>query len=86
MREVSSLKVTNTIIYVLSLLGSFIYIIIGFVQGDCVDRSEYSGECYEWVASPNTIAAGVAGILFSTLLFQVISVFAAHVERSHTAQ
>jgi hypothetical protein len=83
MREVASLKVTNTIIYILSMIGSFIYIIIGMTRGECVDYCDSSYA--EYVASPTVIATGFAGLLISTLLYQVISVFAAHVERSHSA-
>jgi len=83
MREVASLKVTNTIIYVLSMIGSVIYIIIGMTRGECVDYCDSSYA--EYVASPTVIATGFAGLLISTLLYQVISVFAAHVERSHSA-
>jgi hypothetical protein len=83
MREVASLKVTNLIIYILSLIGSFIYIIIGMTRGECIDYCDASYA--EYVASPTVIATGFAGLLISTLLYQVISVFAAHVERSHSA-
>ena len=83
MREVASLKVTNLIIYILSMIGSFIYIIIGMTRGECVDYCDSSYP--EYVASPTVIATGFAGLLISTLLYQVISVFAAHVERSHSA-
>lgn len=83
MREVASLKVTNTIIYILSMIGSFIYIIIGMTRGECLDYCDSSYA--EYVASPTVIATGFAGLLISTLLYQVISVFAAHVERSHSA-
>lgn len=83
MREVASLKATNLIIYILSMIGSFIYIIIGMTRGECIDYCDSSYA--EYVASPTVIATGFAGLLISTLLYQVISVFAAHVERSHSA-
>jgi len=84
MREVASLRVTNTIIYVLSLIGSLIFIFIGAFRGECIDYCDASYA--EYVSSPTTIATGFAGLLFSTLVFQVITVFAAHVERSHSRQ
>jgi len=84
MREVASLKMTNTIIYALSLVGSVIYIIIGMTRGECIDYCDASYA--EYTASPTIIATGFAGLLFSTLIFQVISLFAVHVERSHSAE
>jgi hypothetical protein len=86
MPQVAALKITNIIIYALSLFGSLILIGVGAFAGECIDRSSYSGTCYEYIASPSTIGTGFATILISTLLFQVISVFALHVEKSHSAQ
>jgi hypothetical protein len=86
MPQVAALKITNIIIYALSLIGSLILIGVGAFAGQCIERSSYDGECYEYIASPSTIGNGFAVILISTLLFQVISVFALHVEKSHSAQ
>jgi hypothetical protein len=84
MREVAALKVTNIIIYILSLIGSFAYILIGAFRGQCVDYCDASYA--EYIASPTTIATGFGGLLLSSLLFQVIAVFAVHVERSHSGR
>ena len=86
MPQIAALKIINIVIYALSLLGSFIFIGIGAFAGQCVDRSDYSGTCYEYAADPTVISTGFAGILISTLVFQVISVFAMHVEKSHSGQ
>ena len=84
MPQIAALKIINIVIYALSLLGSFIYILFGAFQGTCVD---YCDDSYaEYVANPTMIASGFATILVSTLVFQVITVFALHVEKSHTAQ
>lgn len=81
MKEVQALKSTNGIIYGLSLLGSVIIAFVGAFRGTCID---YCDESYaEYVANPALIAFGVAGLLVSTLTFQVINLFALHVERSH---
>jgi hypothetical protein len=81
MPEVASLKLTNTIIYVLSLIGSLIFIFIGLLRGECVDYCDSSYA--EYIASPTIIATGIAGLLISSLVFQVINVFAVHVDKSH---
>ena len=86
MPQVAALKIINIVIYALSLLGSFILIGIGAFAGQCIDRSDYSGTCYEYAADPSMISTGFAGILISTLVFQVIAVFAMHVEKSHSGQ
>ncbi len=84
MPEVASLKLTNTIIYVLSLIGSLVYIIVGLTRGECV---EYCGDTYaEYIASPAMIATGFAAFLVSSLLFQVVTLFAVHVEKSHAGR
>ena len=84
MPEVASLKVTYSIIYVLSLIGSLVFIFVGLLRGECVDSC---GETYaEYTASPTMIATGFAAILVSSLLFQVITLFAVHVEKSHAGR
>jgi hypothetical protein len=84
MPEVASLKLTNTIIYVLSLIGSLVFIFVGLTRGQCV---EYCGDTYaEYTASPAMVATGFAAILVSSLLFQVITLFAVHVEKSHAGR
>jgi hypothetical protein len=66
----------------LSIAGGLIITFVGITRGQCVDASLYSG-CYEYGASPEIIAYGITAILISTLIAQVIYLFAAHVERSH---
>jgi hypothetical protein len=84
MHAVNQLKTTNLVIYLLSLLGSVIYIVIG-IRGDCVEDCEYASLA-EYVTNPSRIAAGFAGLLISSLVFQVINLFALHVEKSHAAK
>jgi hypothetical protein len=81
MKEIGTLRTTNTIIWILSLIGGVIVIGVGIAYGECIDLSY--GECYEYTASPELIAYGIVGILFATLMAQVIYLFAAHVEASH---
>ncbi len=81
MPEVGSLKLTNSIVYILSLFGSIIFILIGLLRGECIDYCDSSYA--EYIASPTIIATGIAGLLISSLVFQVINVFAVHVEKSH---
>lgn len=80
MREVAQLKTTNLVIYLLSVVGSVIFIILG-IRGECIDDCDYSFA--EYAASPTMIAAGFAALLFSSLLYQVVNLFAVHVEKSH---
>jgi hypothetical protein len=81
MVETKGLRTTNSIIYALSLLGSLIITFVGLFRGQCVD---YCDESYaEYIPNPALIAFGVAGFLVSTLTFQVINIFALHVEKSH---
>lgn len=78
--RVYPLQLTNTIIYVLSLFGSLSFIYFGWTKGECVDN------CGSWdaeyIADPLMIMGGIAGLLVSTLTFQVINVFALFVEKS----
>lgn len=83
MKEVKSLRSTNTIIYALSLFGSIIITFVGLFRGECIDYCDASYA--EYVANPSLIAFGIAGFLVSTLSFQVINLFALHVEKSHSA-
>jgi hypothetical protein len=63
---------------------SLVYIIIGLARGECV---EYCGDTYaEYIASPAMIATGFAAFLVSSLLFQVVTLFAVHVEKSHAGR
>jgi hypothetical protein len=82
MREINNLRITNGIIYGLSLVGGLLLLYVGMFRGECVDSC---GEYYaEYVASPTIIAAGFTAILFSTLVFQIVNLFSIHVEKSHS--
>jgi len=78
--RVYSLQLTNTIIYVLSIFGSIGFIVFGWKRGECINN------CGSWdaeyIADPFMIIVGVAALLTSTLIFQVINVFALFVENS----
>ena len=84
MKEVSNLRLTNTIIWILSIIGGVILIGVGISSRTCIDFSSYDGECIEYAPVDfDLIAYGIVGILFATLMAQVIYLFAAHVEASH---
>jgi uncharacterized PurR-regulated membrane protein YhhQ (DUF165 family) len=74
------LRTTNGIVFGLSLIGGFILLILGF-QGVCVEESSY-GTCYEYEASPTMVAYGFTALLISTLLFQLVALFADHIDDS----
>ena len=84
MREVAQLKTTNLVIYLLSLLGSVIYIFLG-IRGECIDYCEYDSLAV-YVTSPTMIAMGFTALLVSSLLYQVVNLFAVHVEKTHSAK
>ncbi len=81
MKEVESLRITNRLIYALSILGSLIITFVGLTRGECIDYCDASYA--EYTVSPSLVAFGIAGLLISTLTFQVINLFAVHVEKSH---
>ena len=83
MREVAQLKTTNLVIYLLSVLGSVIFIILG-IRGECIEDCEYNSLAV-YVTSPTMIATGFAALLFSSLLYQVVNLFAVHVGKSHSS-
>jgi hypothetical protein len=83
MQEVDKLRITNSIIWGLSIVGGVIMTFVGIFRGECVDSCDYSYA--EYVASPALIAYGITALLVSTLIAQVIYLFAAHVEASHKA-
>lgn len=86
MKEVSNLRLTNTIIWILSIIGGVVLIGVGISSRTCIDVSGWTGECYEYAPlDVDLIAYGIVGILFATLMAQVIYLFAAHVEASHKA-
>jgi hypothetical protein len=81
MQQLDSLKLTNTIIYVLSLIGAAVALIFG--SRTCVYDCEYSSFA-KYVINVEMIAFSIAAALLSTLVFQVVNVFALHVEKSHS--
>ena len=84
MQEVHNLRITNSIVWGLSIVGGAIMTFVGIFRGECVD--DCGGESYsypEYVASPALIAFGITALLISTLIAQVIYLFAVHVEASH---
>ncbi len=79
--SVTSLKITNFIVYLLQVVGSLVLIYLGIYKGECVN---YCGSLdAEYIFDPLKIIIGIALLLVSTLIYQVINVFAMHVERSH---
>ena len=82
MKEVRNLRITISIVWGLSIVGGLIITYFG-TSSKCVEMGTY--DCYTYGASPEIIAYGVTAILISTLMAQVIYLFAAHVEASHKA-
>jgi len=83
--KVQSLKITNSVIWALSILGGLILIVVG-MEGECVE--DCSGGYFSTpVMEPSIelVALGVTSLLFSTLIAQIVSLFATHVEASHKA-
>jgi hypothetical protein len=83
--KVQSLKITNSVIRALSILGGLILIVVG-MEGECVE--DCSGGYFSTpVMEPSIelVALGVTSLLFSTLIAQIVSLFATHVEASHKA-
>ena len=83
--KVQSLKITNSVIWALSILGGLILIVVG-MTGECVE--DCSGGYFSTpVMEPSIelVALGVTSLLFSTLIAQIVSLFATHVEASHKA-
>jgi len=79
--NVSVLKLTNMIIYILTLLGAFLALF--FLEAvACVD---YCFTSYpDYAINFEVIALSIAVALLSTLTYQVVNVFALHVEKSHS--
>ncbi len=85
MKEVQSLRNTNSVVRALSIVGGLILIVVGG-RGECVagcGNGAWDRPVYE--SSPVLIAYGVTTLLVSTLIAQIVSLFAAHVEASHKA-
>jgi hypothetical protein len=81
MNAVKNLRSTNGLIFALSIIGSLIITFVGVTRGECIDYCDASYA--EYVPDPGLIGFGIAGLLISSLLYQVINVFAWHVEMSH---
>ena len=79
--SVTSLKITNIIFFLLQVVGSLVLIYLGIYKGECIN---YCGSWdAEYTLDPIKMIIGVTLLLVSTLIFQIINVFAMHVERSH---
>jgi hypothetical protein len=79
--SVTSLKITNLIFFLLQVVGSLVLIYLGIYKGECIN---YCGSWdAEYTLDPIKVIIGVTLLLVSTLIFQIINVFAMHVERSH---
>lgn len=68
-RETVGLRTTNLVVLVFSIIGGALLVIDGATGDGSPD--------------PLTIGLGVGGILLATLTYQVINLFALHVEKSH---
>lgn len=79
LRETIGLRTTNLVVSVLALAGGLFLVFAGATR--CVADCEYSFR--EISPDPLTIGFGVAAILLAALFYQVINVFALHVEKSH---
>lgn len=78
MKETIGLRTANLIVFVLSLLGGTSIALFGLLRGECVSDCLYSFAVYR----PNIliVAAGIAIVLISWLIYEVVKVFAFHVE------
>ena len=80
MIETTSLRTTNVVVVILSYIGGVYLIFTGLTR--CVESCEYS---YRVISpDPLSIGAGLVGLLSATLVYQIIKVFASHVEMSHS--
>jgi hypothetical protein len=79
LKETIGLRTTNLVVALLSVAGGLILVFTGATR--CVADCEYSWR--EISPDPITIAFGIAAMLLAGLTYQVINVFALHVEKSH---
>jgi hypothetical protein len=67
---------------IFEVIGGLVYLYIGIYKGECINN------CGSWdaeyTADINMISLAIVLLLLSTLIFQVINVFALHVKKSHT--
>jgi hypothetical protein len=78
--ETTSLRTTNLVVVILSYIGGGFLIYSGLTR--CVESCEYSFRVLS--PDPLSIGLGLAGILSATLVYQIIKVFASHVELSNS--
>ena len=77
--QIDSVRLANTIIYALTLLGGIITLFTS--SRTCISDCEYSFATY--IPNPSMISFTIAAMLFSTLGFLVVNLFTSHVEMSH---
>jgi hypothetical protein len=78
LNSTKQLKAINAIIFGLSLVGGVIAFIASWTA-ECTDLGYY-GDCYESSVSIPMLSISIASLLFSTLMFMVITVFANYAE------
>ncbi len=78
LNSTKQLKTINSIIFALSIIGGFIVFIASWTA-ECTDLGSY-GDCYETGVSVPMLSISIASMLFSTLMFMVITVFANYAE------
>lgn len=71
MKEVASLLALNRLIYGLSIVGGLFMVLYAADPGGGLP------------ANPTLIAFGIAAVIFSSLIYKIVQVFAIHVEKSH---
>lgn len=72
MKKVDSLETVNRVIYALSVFGGLFTIVYASDPGGGLP------------ANPALIVFGIAGLIFSTLVYRLVDVFAFHVRKSHS--
>ena len=82
MKETIGLRTVNLIVFMLSLLGGISISLFGLLRGECVSDCLYSYAEYR----PNIliVASGIGVVLISSLIYEVVKLFAFHVENTHS--
>ncbi len=80
MKETIGLRTANLAVFVTSLLGGVGLAVLGLTRGQCISNCDASDASY--VYNPLTVAAGLGVILISWLVYEIVKVFAYHVENS----
>jgi hypothetical protein len=78
LNSTKQLKAINAIIFGLSIVGGVIVFITSWTA-ECTDIGSY-GDCYETGVSVPMLSISIASLLFSTLVFMAITVFANYAE------